>query len=69
MGQGEPDAAELLEAGVSGVEEAAGDAEVGDGVAVEEEVAAGVADDERQEAKDRGGDGDRAGLFAGWRGG
>ena len=57
MRQGEPDAAELAEAGVAGVGEAAGDAEVGDGVSVEEEVVAAGADDEADQGEDEGGEG------------
>ena len=63
--EGKPDAAELDEGGVAVVDDAAGDAEMGDGVSVEEEVAVGVADDEGDEGEDDRGQGGGHGLFAG----
>ena len=63
--QRQPDSAQLHEAGVAGVENAAGDAEVSDGIAVEEHVAVGSADGQRHESGHDGEHADGKGLRAG----
>ncbi len=67
MREREPDAAELGEAGPFGVEDAAGDGEVGDRVSVEEEVAVAEADEESDEGEQDAGDEERIGFAGDYR--
>ena len=59
MRQRKPDRAELIPSGIARVQEAAGDVDVGDRVAVEEDVSAAVEPGEGKDGDDEGKGGDQ----------